>query len=464
MNQIVNFSLLDYNPYKNILQIKQGLKNLRLFSDKLQDLNGYPLIFDIFAPFNNEKIRKINKEILPANYLGRKTGWNFAKYIVDATNCSAVIRAGHTKSGKIRFRLRNDKIDIVTEDYSRELYTHDNVAWTNPILLNYRRFVLCVRQFGYYKKLRYHNFVVSLVAFVFIIFLFFIISKLFKLNLDVYDITMILMGRSLDTTLSRAVHYLIYLLMLYVSVSFISDVIDQIFSTNFYQKNFYEMFSLDDVVHLPFNFSTTTHLYNILNKKTDPVYKQMKNKVNTVHRTKKKVDCFYEMYTKKDLNLCYPRYYETIVFKVLYENYFQDDSILTIVDEPILHNTINNFHMLSRITPYLEKINNFFYKVVETGLHSFWVNMLLIQQYAKKNHVKFLKTPVHNSEETKNMMLVYYKNKRFFKKQQLDNESQDFVKRLLFTLLTGLLISALVFIVEFRKSYCTKFKVYFFFQ
>lgn len=462
LRQVINkqIRIYDYDPFKNKLHVQLGLSNLQsIFQNKLQDLHGYPLIVD--TRFDYPRFRnKFNRKSLAWDFLGARTGINFAKYIVDSTNCSMIIQSWEGISRKkLRRSLAMDTLDIVASKRRSAIDETNSYAYTSYLLINNWHFVLAIRQFGYYENtMGYLGLILPLVSFFVIVTLFAFVKKPLRLDEKIasaYNATMIMLGQSSNSKLKRAVDRIIYLTLVYVSVSFTSDLIDRVFNLNFTQKKFYDFKTIENVMNVPFNLETGIPLVKYLEAKSeDNPVKRILQKINVMHKSiTTRDECFAKMYDSSGVNFCHGKRKVVESLKILYEHYFRNgSSILTIVDEPLSLRLYFNYYILSRISPYLDKINDLIYKMMESGLYQFWDSEIYLQFYTKKNYAKKIKMPVYSVEETKSIVMssLNKRNRKINASSQFSivNDTTNMSIRLLCILLMGYFLSLVVFICE----------------
>lgn len=448
-DSICKFRTIVYNPYKNQLRIERRIKNDSLFSDQLNDLNGYPLIMETLKK-NFTLYSNIDKSDSAIRYIDKGITANLIKYIMDTTNCSAIVQSSSTKNENTLERFSKDTLDIRVTTINTPKSFSTSYTITNYFKFNYFYEVFCIKQNGYYKKVKMWNLILSCLVFVFLIILFSKTVKLLKLSSELsnwYVIMMVLLGSGIEKPLKKF-DRVIYLFLVYLSVSFTSDLVDNIFSTSFSIKEFYDFKSINDIIETPFSLQTGSELMEELNyqNKQSRQLSILKNKINKTHPATN-INCFYLMYLS-NMNLCMDVHHIAEIHQTFYNHYVKDGSILTLVDEPIDLNSYFHAVALSIVSPYVNKISDLLCKMTESGIMKFLSHSRVFWFYFYRNQVKTIKTPVFKFKEIK-LLLALPNNKKMLQKiPNLSAISDDFVTRLLYFLVICLTISTIVFIIE----------------
>lgn len=458
-DRIVDVSILDFNPFKNRIQIKQNIRNGQLFPDKTQDLNGYPLVFDAFINVPR-KISKLKKSTPAYSFLGEYASTNLVKYIIDDLNCSGIIRTIRTINpmSKNLPTLTNDRIDMSTFEHTINPLISKYCYVVPYLLKRYYKLTLCVKQYGYNETLSAVNIILLIVVFIFIIVLFLILKKLFRLRLSNFDILLLLLGSCINSVIKKPVDRVIFLTLICVSIIFTSDLIDKIFSTSFSQRLYYDIKTIDDVSRVPFTYKTTeeqqrlieVQSYNRFTKEdtNSTIFLDIMKKIDKVHNESD--DCFYLLY-KTEVNLCETYYPYTLSHKTLYENYAEDGSVLNVIAGDYGIDSYYSALLISQVSPYADKFNSVVYKIMEYGFYQYWNERNHYSLYTEEGTDynygtgRVLTSPVYSEQEVKKIMKITIGVSKLYKIPKLDIDQKDFIIRLLLVLTVGYTLSITVF-------------------
>ena len=428
-----------YNPFNMIYKNERFLKNVEIFPDKLENLNGY-ILHALSYPYTSKEtvyseeiaMAKTETEIISAI----AQTMNFTEYINEASRSSIYGRYAFDLpamqgEGKIDF-VKN--FTLIYKPPPRQTILCC-LAFSNS---NY----LVVKQYGYYETTLSWNSFVLIAMFSIVLALFIITSRIFKLDSKTWSVLNVLIslsGISRALTPKTIVEKVLDLCLTLTSFILSTKVFGHIISSVIKQKKFHVIKVWQDLkkYHIPVIIHQKT-LIEILNINKD-VYRYLISTGKVLKEPPKLVkSCLYYM-IKGHVDVCMSSHSFALKFQQLHKAP-NDEFAISITDTP-LQPAFSGMILASK-SPYANRFCTIIHRIHESGLPKYWYDYSFDNDSAKQSFfIRGLKRFVNNTDNS----------------ADLSADVNDLMIKLLCIYSIGCCVSLLVLVYELMLE---KFSVY----
>lgn len=371
-NNLSGVIVHQYNPFNDdYTETDFFSPKMKLFPDKLKDLYGYKLNTGYYGRHPFIRSSGKNHSDLSISTYGAES--LIVQSLAKAMNFSAVNR---TPGGAIELLdyLFNNSID-----FSASTFRARSRRTLRSTLIHSYSERLVFRQYPKQKIDRPNNSITIASIFVAIVVIFSIIARCLNFDSEIWtigNITYVLMGNSFSTGLKSTIERIFFLCLIYVYITFSSDLVNMLTQINFHENHYAKLESLDDAVNHHQKFCIPKIFRQAYNASYhNPPIEDLAEDMD--------VDCsrcISKMLLNNTVNGCLLSDAHIRALDNLFPKYM-GESIMSILHVPLVPPW--NAMIFSKNSPYVNHFDGILRRLSESGLIKRWTNNDIDMGYRK---------------------------------------------------------------------------------